>query len=120
MGVSVWERQLIFPIGRHSLMHTWVPEPGGESRAGGDAVASTYRTLQTVFTGSDGLRRWGRLRLAHNLRTLGLEGDVSLRSYLEAVIRYHGEVGLTTRIAAFDGMCEFIKYGDAVPATALS
>ena len=26
MGVSLWERRLVFPIGRHSLMHTcWVP-----------------------------------------------------------------------------------------------
>lgn len=32
MGVSLWERRLVFPIGRHSMMHTWVPDTRARSR----------------------------------------------------------------------------------------
>lgn len=118
MGVSIWERHLIFPIGRHSLMHAWVPEPVRASHANGDPVTGTCRKLQTIVTGSDGVGRWGRLRLAHNLAMLGLKGDIPLHSYLDAMTRYHGEIGLQTRMDAFEGMCEFVRYGDAAPAPA--
>jgi hypothetical protein len=35
MGVSIWERQLIFPAGWHSRMHTLAPEPARTSHANG-------------------------------------------------------------------------------------
>jgi hypothetical protein len=115
MGVSVWERRLIFPIGRHTMMHTWVPgaKPGSPAAHGGDgdALAETvYESLQVVSKGREGLEAWYPFVMAYNLRRLGFQGEVRLSAYLAAVEREELAV-LAQRLVRFEGLCEFFKHG---------
>jgi hypothetical protein len=109
MGVSVWNRRLVFPIGRHSLMHTWVPKtPSASLRDHTDhpeeLTDGVYRALQGVARGSDGLWQWYETIMPRNLEHFGLRGDVSLRVYMEAVAAEAPKLG--SRLKAFDGLCQ--------------
>jgi hypothetical protein len=124
MGVSVWTRSLVFPIGRHSFMHTWVPENVSPTLAahGGQvhALAQTVSgALQGIRAGSDRLHQWYRTIMARNLEVLGLAGGVPLRDYLAAIAR--ARIGcLSTRLVAFEGLCEFVKTALSQPQPAQS
>ncbi len=112
MGVSVWNRRLVFPTGRHSLMHAWVPKTPSAARSDhGNEVeaqaAGVHAALQGIEHGSDGLWHWYALVMPRNLQHFGLEGDVSLLEYLEAVAA--GAPALSTRLEAFDGLCRFFQ-----------
>jgi hypothetical protein len=112
MAVSVWNRRLIFPIGRHSLMHTWVPDTPSPSLSdhGNDPEAlaeSVYTALSGVARGTDGLSQWYRTIMPRNLKTFGLKGDVSLREYIEAVAAEAPAVG--NRVEAFEGLCRLFQ-----------
>lgn len=112
MGVSVWNRRLVFPIGRHSLMHTWVPNTPSASLSEhrdnvGALVDGVHESLHRVARGSDGLWKWYETIMPRNLEHFGLSGDVSLRDYLEAVA---AEVpALSSRLKAFEGLCAFFQ-----------
>ncbi len=115
MGVSMWNHRLVFPIGRHSLMHTWVPKtPPASLRAQEDdqekLVEGVYRALRSVGRGSDGLWQWYETIMPRNLRRFELVGDVPLRDYMEAVAAK--APGLNNRLKAFDGLCQLFQ---AVP-----
>jgi hypothetical protein len=119
MGVSIWHRRLIFPIGRHTIMHTWVPKtPWPSLQAhGGDTTrlgAGVLSSLQAVSKGSDGLWEWYPIIMARNLGQLALDGDVRLQDYLEAVERAESDV-LSNRLKAFEGLCEFFQSGPPLP-----
>jgi len=111
MGVSIWQRQLVFPIGRHTLMHTWVPKTPASSLAtdagdNAELVEGVYTTVMAVSKGADGLLEWYEVIMLRNLARVGLSGAVLLREYLQAIDRE--ELGvLGTRLEAFEGLCEF-------------
>jgi len=112
MGVSVWNRRLIFPIGRHSLMHTWVPDTPsaslGDGENDGDTLAEgVHGALQGIARGTDGLWLWYATIMPRNLRRFGLKGDVSLREYMDAVAAE--APALSTRLEAFDGLCRLFQ-----------
>ena len=112
MGVSVWNRQLIFPIGRHSLMHTWVPDTPSASLHNhqshpDDVVAGVYHALGGISRGAEGLSQWYQTIVPRNLKRFGLAGDVSLRAYIEAVTAE--APALSTRLEAFDGLCRLFQ-----------
>jgi hypothetical protein len=112
MGVSLWERHLVFPIGRHSMMHNWVPKtpPATPIAHGGNAAGpalSVYTTLKAVFSGSDLLEQWSQRYVAENLARLRLRGGVSLVRYLAAQEKAEER---PTRCEAFAAMCEFVRY----------
>ena len=114
MGVSVWAKQLIFPIGRHSLMHTWVPEtPSASLRAHGDRIDGladgVHAALTSVTRGSDGLTLWYETIMPRNLERFGLRGGVSLLEYMNAVAA--GAPALMNRLDAFDGLCRLFQSG---------
>jgi hypothetical protein len=111
MGVDVWNRRLIFPIGRHSLMHTWLPSTVLPSPAKGeinfDELAdSLHATLQTVSQAMDQLWKWQRTIMKRNFKRLGLKGDQPLRAYIEAVAA--GKPPLS-RLEAFEGLCRLFQ-----------
>ena len=111
MGVSLWERRLVIPIGRHSLMHTFVPDarPPSLGAHGGDArrLAETVHTALTAITrGSDGLSEWSAIVVSRHLRRLGLPGGTSVDHYLAVIAR---EKAGPTRWALFAEMCEFMR-----------
>lgn len=116
MGVSVWNRHLIFPIGRHSLMHTWATWPSTEParQEPTDHIAGTYQALRYVARGSTGLWQWYAVIMERNLHHFGLSGDVSLREYMDAVAAEAPAV--STRLKAFDGLCQFFQ-ADALDGT---
>jgi hypothetical protein len=111
MGVSVWDRRLVFPIGPHSLMHTWASWTPSEPLDGrGDDVATgVYKALRIIGRGTDGLWQWYEMIMPRNLEHFGLSGDVSLRVYMEAVAAE--APALSTRLKAFDGLCQMSQYG---------
>jgi hypothetical protein len=112
MGVSVWNRRLVFPIGRHSLMHTWASWTPSEPLDGrGDDVATgVYKALRIIGRGTDGLWQWYEMIMPRNLEHFGLSGDVSLRVYMEAVAAE--APALSSRLKAFDGLCQMFQPGD--------
>jgi hypothetical protein len=115
MGVSIWERRLVFPIGRHTMMHAWVPEaePGSIAAHGGvpSVLAETvHESLQTVPGGTNGLWAWYPFVVNYNLRRLGFDEDVRLEDYLAAVER-EKLACLSQRLVRFEGLCEFFKHG---------
>jgi hypothetical protein len=118
MGVSVWDRRLVFPIGPHSLMHTWVPKtPSASLRDHRDhpekLAEGVYRALQGVVRGSEGLWQWYKTVMPRNLEHFGLAGEVSLRVYMEAVAAE--APALSSRLKAFDGLCQFFQLDPADP-----
>jgi len=121
MGVSVWQRQLVFPIGRHTLMHTWVPKTPASSLAdhGGDnaeLVESVYTAITAVSKGAAGLLEWYEVIMPRNLDRVGLSGGVLLRDYLQAIDREDLRT-LHTRLEAFQGLCEFFRDAPTVSMT---
>ena len=109
--VSIRHRRLVFPIGRHSLMHTWVPEARlptlGAHRGNPRELAKTVHAATTaVATGTEGLRQWSGVIVSRHLRHLGLPGGTPLREYLAAVA---GKGTGYTRRAAFAELCEFFN-----------
>lgn len=111
MGVSLWERRLVFPIGRHSIMHTWVPDTRKPSLAahGGDTrrLARTVHNAVTAITmGSAQLSQWSAIVVSRHLERLGLPGGTPVDRYLGAIER---DKERPTRWALFAEMCEFIR-----------
>jgi len=108
MGVSLWCRRLVFPIGRHSLMHTWVPETASPTLAAHrgrprDLAATVHAAATAVSRGSEGLRQWSAIITTRHLQHLGLPGGTFLSDYLSAVRERGTEPG---RCAAFAELCE--------------
>lgn len=109
--VSIRHRRLVFPIGRHSLMHTWVPDSlpptldahGGRSR---ELAETVHTATLAVVRGSEGLRRWSAIIVSRHLLHLGLPGGTSLHEYLAAVATKGTGY---TRQAAFGELCEFFN-----------
>ena len=109
--VSIRHRRLVFPIGRHSLMHTWVPAArlptlaahGGKPRK---LAKTVHAATRAVATGSEGLRQWSAIIVSRHLRHLGLPGGTHLHEYLAAVAKRG--TGCTRR-AAFAELCEFFN-----------
>lgn len=111
MGVSLWERRLVFPIGRHSIMHTWVPDTRKPSLAAhaGDSrrLARTVHNAVTAITmGSAQLSQWSAIVVSRHLERLGLPGGTPVDDYLAAVAKDREG---PTRWALFAEMCEFIR-----------
>lgn len=108
MGATLWERRLVIPIGRHSLMHTYVPRarepwPG---HVGTQSVETVHATLTSVGARSALMQQWSDRSVARHLHHAGLPGGVRLTDYLDAV----KERGTgTTRWAMFAEFCEFIR-----------
>ncbi len=112
MAVDVWNRRLVIPIGRHSLMHTWLPSTVLPSPAKGEVnldelAESLTATLQTVSQAMDQLWKWNRTIMKPNLKHLGLKGDIPLSQYIEAVAAEKS--GLSTRLEAFEGLCRLFQ-----------
>jgi hypothetical protein len=113
MGVSLWEGRLVFPIGRHSIMHGWVPRDRSPRR---NVTADVARALKRIAGGSDVIFQWYPVRVDAVLRQLGLEGGVPVREYLAAV----SEAGLPflrPRTEAFRGMCRMAMGAQGSQAT---
>jgi endogenous inhibitor of DNA gyrase (YacG/DUF329 family) len=120
MGVSLWERRLVIPIGRHSLMHAFVPAPRTPSLAahGGDvgALASTVHTaMMAISIGSERLSLWSAAVVSRHLKRLGLAGGTSVSQYLAANAR---DEESPTRWSLFAEMCEFIRHSGSDPIVA--
>jgi hypothetical protein len=118
MGASIWQGRLIMPIGRHTLMHTWVPKdiatsPPGPSRSVDDAdeILDTVRTIGDRYTH---LSRWYQATVARNLAALGIQGDIPLRGYLEAIANAQ-DTGIASpgRFDLFRGLCEHFRLLEA-------
>ena len=119
MGVSLWERRLVFPIGRHSLMHTWVPDtkaPSLAAHAGRtDLLAETvHGAVRALSAGHDARSQWSASIVARHLKRLRLRGGTTLAKYLAAL--EHDEEG-PTRWALFAEFCEFIRTPSPGPET---
>jgi hypothetical protein len=115
MGVSAWERRLIFPIGRHSLMHVWVPDtlPPSLTAHGDDPAAlaaDVYQTLRLMNSGFEALNGWYRFIVLWRLRRLGLRETVTLEDYWNAVRRDDLNV-LSVKVDAFAGLSLYARTG---------
>lgn len=111
MGASLWEERLVFPIGRHSLMHTWLPRgtPSLRSaRAAGGDVETLITPFAEVARGATRAWEWYSRVMSHNLQRLGLRGDVLLREYIDAVDREQLDT-LSYRTQTFGSMCSLFK-----------
>jgi hypothetical protein len=111
MGVSLWERRLVFPVGPHSIMHTWVPETRKPSLAahGGDArrlARTVHKAITAISRGSDGLSEWSAIVVSRHLKRLGLPGGTSVDRYLGAIASDNEG---PTQWALFAEMCEFMR-----------
>jgi hypothetical protein len=118
MGASIWQGRLVMPIGRHTLMHTWVPKdiatsPDGPSRPV-DEPDEVLATLQSIGGRLAHLSRWYQATVARNLTVLGIQGDVSLRGYLEAIASAQ-DTGIASpgRFDLFRGLCEHFQLFEA-------
>ena len=119
MGVSIWEQRLVLPIGRHSLMHTFVPgvrvaSPVAQIPSRDEVAANLVTGVRAVSAGGDLLRLWATTCVAHNMKTLRLRGGVRLITYLEAV---EESKTLRSRLGAFTELCAFVR---ASAATSVS
>jgi len=116
MNVSRLCARLVFPIGRHSFMHTWVPGTRTPTLAahGGDMNAladSVLASLEAIESGSQFVFQWSRLIVSRNLARVGLAGGASLSEYLEAVEQHETE--LTPSIAFAEMFQFFTNLGTA-------
>lgn len=117
MGVSLWHRSLVFPIGRHSLMHTWVPDTRpptiaahrGRSR---DLATTVHTAATAVSKGSEGLLQWSAIIVSRHLQHLGLPGGTYLNEYLAAMAKQGTGY---TRWSAFAELCEFFNMPTTAP-----
>ncbi|HZU14498.1 MAG TPA: hypothetical protein VFB58_16780 [Chloroflexota bacterium] len=115
IAVSLWERRLIFPIGRHTLMHSWLPEapPANLTHPGTtmtDITNGVLSTLDSIDAGRKALDAWSAQVMRHNLETVGLPPDVTLDEYLTKVAK----MGLATpadKQHAFAGLRELYRQG---------
>jgi hypothetical protein len=117
MGVSLWERRLVFPIGRHSMMHTWVPDSRKHSLVAhdGDArrLAETVHSAMTAISmGSQQLSEWSAFVVSRHLKRLGLHGGTLVSRYLAANAM---DEERPTRWGLFAEMCEFISLNRSHP-----
>jgi hypothetical protein len=108
IGVSLWHRQLVFPIGRHTLMHMWLPQSTAPTLAAhggnqGKLARTVYNATRTVVGGTDLLRRWHEKVMAHNLELIEAAAGISLAEYVSAVAR----VSDLSSKSAFAEMCAF-------------
>lgn len=111
MGVSLWERRLVIPIGRHTMMHTWVPNTRMPSLAahGGDArrlAETVHGALTAISVSSEPLSRWSAVVVSRHLKRLGLPGGTPVSRYLAANA---SDEERPTRWGLFAAMCEFIS-----------
>ena len=109
MGVSLWERRLVIPIGRHSMMHTWVPatrgpHPAPTAVARADTAEAVYVAVRAIAGAGDRLHQWSALIVSRHLLHLGLPDGTPLSDYLDAI----KETG-TTRWGLFAELCEFLR-----------
>lgn len=110
IGVSIWQRRLVFPIGRHTIMNNFVPDSvastlAARHRCSRELAETVLSAIRVMSTGSDGLERWARIVVARNLERCGLPAGVLLSEYLIAVKSTDG----LSRSAAFADLCEFFK-----------
>lgn len=111
MGVSLWERRLVIPIGRHTMMHTWVPNTRQPSLAAhnGDVrrlAETVHGALTAIFVSSEQLSKWSAVVVSHHLKRLGLPGGTPVSRYLAA---HASDEERPTRWELFAEMCEFIR-----------
>ena len=111
MGVSLWERRLVFPIGRHSLMHTFVPEakaPSLTAHSGdvGRLAETVHKAITTIVASSDARSQWSANIVSRHLRRLRLRGGTPVARYLAAMAK---DEKAPTRWALFAEFCEFIR-----------
>jgi hypothetical protein len=111
---SIRQGRLIVPIGRHTLMHTWVPKAVTTSRDGplspADEADEILATMETIVDRYAHLSRWYQTTVARSLTALGIQGDVLLHHYLEALTSSHqAGKALPTRFELFRGLCEHFQ-----------
>ncbi len=111
-AATLWVGRLVVPIGRHTLMHTWVPEmPSGRLDAYGGRVekmAEAFATaLPPFFEAMGRLEEWYPIVMGDNLRRLGITGEISLHDYLMAVLRRG--TALPAKETTFSSMCRFLR-----------
>jgi hypothetical protein len=104
MGASIWARRLIMPIGRHTLMHTWVPADPHASSAPIDEPDEILTTIRAIVNRWEVLDQWYQETVGRNLAALGMEGDVPLHDYVRAIGRGSGKVNPGKR-ECFKGLC---------------
>lgn len=112
MAATMAVGRLVFPIGRHSLMHTWVPSTPAPTLAahGGDvdALARTVvSAVNTIGARQALVEAWAQRCVAENLSQLRLAHGVSLRDYLVAVLARPRPA----RLHVFAALCEFARNG---------
>lgn len=109
--LSLRAGRLIFPIGPHSLMHTWVPTTLGASDGDAGTLADgLYRTGVAIQGGFAVLEKWyGRL-VPWRLQQLGLDRDVSLHDYIAAAGQ-QGWDAPESKAAAFEWLCLYAETG---------
>jgi hypothetical protein len=110
MAITIWEGQLVFPIGRHSLMHTWVPNtrPANLPGHAGDAGAlsdSVHRVLVNLTKGGDRLHAWAPMIVRQHVERLRLRGSVYVSEYLLTCVRRR----YSPTLQAFSGLCDFTR-----------
>ena len=111
MGVSIWHGDVVFPIGRHSLMNAYLapaPRRAGAERdaSSGDSLAvAMYRAATVIQRGAEQVDQWRQIVVARNLEACGLRAGVSLNEYVTTVRRTEG----LSRWAAFRDLCAFVK-----------
>jgi hypothetical protein len=111
MGISVWERRLVFPTGRHTLMHTWVPKDPKPDPTTPSTEAGAQRildTLKVISVGADQQRWWYATIMRRNLDRLRFSGDASLLDYMSAVHREQLDV-LRTRLEALAELSQLVR-----------
>lgn len=122
MAATMFAGRLVFPIGRHSLMHTWVPNTRTPTLAAhggnGEALAATVlAAIDSISGGTAMMEDWAGRLAKENLRRLKLPHGTPLRDYLAALIADR-DVGVTNRLQAFGRFCAFAREwrpGDAPP-----
>lgn len=110
MAATMLAGRLVFPIGRHSIMHLWVPGTRTPSLAahGGDGDALAASVAAAIAPIDDGLtvvEGWTAWQVKDNVSRLALGHGVSLREYLIAVL---GDQPVD-KLQAFGRLCAFAR-----------